>query len=356
MADVLLISKPLAPPWTDGAKNLVRHLLAHQTGRHDFRCFIPQGEKTPAGANVAEAIYKDAGKYTPGLIQNARVLARLMAPDRADIYHFFFAPNPRTNRVAKALFHVKRRVVVHTVVSKPMGPVKTWFAQTHVALSEDTASALRAAGAPDVRIIQPGIPAFNNANCRVDRARFGIPQEATTVLFAGDLIEGGGADALADALLKLPQLHGVFACRAKGTGHQEHRKWLQQKLGDQATWLGEVSDMSALLRAVDIQCLPARTLAAKMDLPMVLLEGMQAGLPTVISATSPICELGGEEEGVLQIDPSRLAHLETLLSRLAQDPEWRRKLGHLAQKRVQSCFDAAAMAASYETLYDELCP
>ena len=341
--DVLLVTKPLVPPWTDGAKNLARDLVVHATGTR-FHCLVSH-TGMPLGPNATvEAVYGAADGYAPGLRQNARVLARLLRPDAIPNYHFFFAPNPRTSAVARLVFALKTRRVIHTVVSRPVGR-PAWFAGTHVAVSEHTADWLRRCGAPDVRVVLPGIADREPASA--DRPAFGISLGAQAALFAGDLTEGGGADVFVDAVLACPDTLAVMACRPKGAGHARREAELRKRLGARGVWLGVVPDMASLLASVDVIALPAMDLTGKVDLPLVLLEAMQAGRPVVVTEHGPLRELGGEGDGVLRVAPNAGAVAEGLHAATAVG------LGVLAQRRVTEAFSAQAMAARYEAIYCE---
>lgn len=317
MAEVLVVSKPLVPPWTDGSKGLARDLIrfAENTRFHE----------SPAGWRWKE-----------------RAVLRLLKPDRVPLAHFFFAPNPRTSRIVNALFRVKRRRAVHTVCSRPVDNVHTWFADVHVALTETTAAELRDAGAPDVRVIAPGIaPEVHETDPIATRRELGLP-DGPLVLFAGDLAEGGGAGELAEALLKLDGAHGVFAWRPKSPEDEARHRALAEKLGKRASWLGLVDDMLALVAACDVQCLPATDLTAKVDLPLVLLEGLRAGRPVLIADTPPINELKGH--GVRTTEPTPGA-IAAALSELLADPP---------KCSLPEQYDARRMAGAYEALYEEL--
>jgi len=343
VADVLLVTKPLVPPWTDGAKNLARDLVEYCPGRHQLRCMVTRGAQAPRGG-FAEPVYSDPGGWRPGLRQNAETLARLLRPDASQIYHFFFAPNPRTNAIAALATGLKRKRTIHTVVSEPSGEPR-WFADVHVALTHATGDRLRARGARDVRVIPPGIPGtFRRAP---DRARFGLP-EGPLVLFAGDLIDGGGAELLTAAALKLPGLTVAFACRPKGEGRRARQGAITAQLGHRALWLGLVDDMPGLLASVDVQCLPATNLHAKMDLPMVLLEGMAQGLPTVVADADPIRELCGAIKALPTADAVAAALRSVLPDSGSRDPAIRSAL------RAADTYDAAQMAHAYAALYDEV--
>ena len=82
---VLFVSKPLAPPWNDGSKNLARDVASRLVRARATVLTTPNAPPIPrrTGAPVdAEAIYRDAGRFTPALSANARVFARLVTyPD-----------------------------------------------------------------------------------------------------------------------------------------------------------------------------------------------------------------------------------------------------------------------------------
>jgi len=357
VAEVLLVSKPLVAPWTDSAKNLVHTLLTQATGNHHFNCFVPKGGHLPLAHATCESIYADAGNYAPGLGQNMRVFWRLMRPDSQSIYHFFFAPNPRTNRMARLALMFKGKKVIHTVVSQPKGDVP-WFADVHVTLSEHTQKRLIQAGAKDVRLIQPGIvdlpPLSAEEKAKVRRA-VQLPADKPVVLFAGDLVAGGGAEVLADAVLRLSkEVIVAFACRDKGEGHKEMRAQLSAKLGRRSFWLGQVHDMPALAGAVDLQCLPATNLWGKMDLPMVLIESLSRGVPVITTQVPPLNELGNEQQGVIHVSPGDPDQLAARIESLLVDKAALTKLGELARLSTIERFSAQRMVAAYDQLYTEL--
>lgn len=340
MADVLLVSKPLAAPWNDGSKNLVRALVRCGSGRYRYRCMVPRHVGAPP-PGIAEPIYASPGSYTTTLRQNARVFLRLARPDRAPLYHFFFAPNPRTNRVIAAVMRLKTRRVVHTVASRPNGVVRHWFADVHVALTEDTADELRRAGAPNVRVIPPGIePVVATCDRATTRARLGLPAQQRCALFAGDLVEGGGAPLFANAVAQTPGVHAVFACRPKGRGWAEMKAALTQRLGPRATFLGEVDDMPSLLAACDVMCFMATNLLAKVDIPLVVLEALALGTPAIVPTVGPLRTLEGE--GVMRA----ALNIDAVASELQRTS--------LPISRLPTQYRADAMAERYEQIYDEM--
>jgi glycosyltransferase involved in cell wall biosynthesis len=347
MNEVLLVTKPLVPPWTDGSKNLARDLVLYAQSTR-FHCLV--GPEHPSGSDawwrhavvppVFDRIYGAESHYAPSLAQNARVALRLARPDAIETYHFFFAPNPKTSAIVRTLFTFKRRRLVHTVASEPVGE-PTFFADTHLAVSEYTAERLRAAGARDVHVVHPGLPPLASVPTP-DRARFGLPTGARLVLFAGDLSEGGGAEPLADAVLATPDTVMVLACRPKGAGRAATEARLRARLGARGVFLGVVDSMPTLLASVDVVAMPATSLAGKVDLPLVLLEAMQLGKPVIVTAGGPLVELGRERDGVLVVERRDGALAAALGCSIS---------GSGGPARVRDAFSAERMARVVEAHY-----
>src|SRR4051812_6266565 len=96
MPRVLFVSKPIAPPFHDGTKCLVRDVAS------ELRDFSPVVLTTPAGLSLlpsgvaGRAVYGTSGAFAPALADNARAALSLLLGPRDDLWHFVFAPNPRT--------------------------------------------------------------------------------------------------------------------------------------------------------------------------------------------------------------------------------------------------------------------
>ena len=82
MATILLVSKPVEPPWNDSSKNLVRDLVLGMT-RHDSVAFGRQGGQSSLGRARLEPVHPaGTAAFAPGLADQVRVLKRLaFAPD-----------------------------------------------------------------------------------------------------------------------------------------------------------------------------------------------------------------------------------------------------------------------------------
>jgi len=363
---VLLVSKPLAPPWNDGGKVVPRDVALHGAGAV-FHVLVPRGASFPRRDVVAEPVYRGAGAFAPGLVENARVLARLCRREpEVDLLHFFFAPNPRTCAAARVALRLRRRPAVQTILSRPArmeGVGRLLFGDRVVALSHAAAAAVRAAGGRVDRVIPPGLDA-----AAVDREAGPAREEEDepVVLFPGDPGPPGGARELVRAFaLMAREVSGarlVLAMRAKTASAAAEAEALRREaralgLEGRAEVLGEVPEFRARLRSASIVALPAADLRGKLDYPYVLLEAMALGRPVVVSALPSLVELlalGGGDAPGLAAPVGDVEALARALERLLRDPSERRARGAAGAALVRDRLDPRAAAASYVELYREL--
>ncbi len=240
---VLLVTKPIAPPWSDGTRNLVYALLAHKERSVQMRVPVPKGQPALPFANlVEEAIYPDLGGHGTGGRNNRAMLKRLASRARADAMHFLFAPTPTTGRLLRVLLAPRRVPTIHTICSRPRSfdqIKKSLFAKHHVALSRDTAERLEQAGVSSVAHLDPGViePNAEASRGRAFLEANGLPEGCPFFLYAGDVEFNKGAETVIRSLprgLQSGPHHVVLACREKTPQSIVERKRLEalaQELG-----------------------------------------------------------------------------------------------------------------------------
>ncbi|MEZ4380545.1 MAG: glycosyltransferase [Nannocystaceae bacterium] len=362
---VLLVSKPLRPPFSDGSTVLVRTLVETlDPGRFLVYFGDPDHPLREAGA----VIDAPAMGHAPTLLAKARVLLGIVHPrHRRRPLHLFFTPNRLTSSVVALLRRVQpRRPMIQSLMSAH--GAERWVELLRpldvvIVLSEDTRARLVAAGldAAKIRRIYPAVA----EQPAVDPGELGARRR---MLYAGDLDA-----AVADCLLALapaldePALAGwtlTIACRPKGEDDANQRRRLREGLAaridaGQVELLGEVADMPALLAGASLQLFVAEHVRRKVDLPLVILEGLALGLGLVCLDFAPVSEIfaRGAVHGLTPgIKVAADADAEALRAaviegaRGAAQGRW----AAAAQALVAREFSREAMAAAYEALYAEL--
>jgi len=365
--EVLMISKPIAPPWNDSAKNIVRDQVCHGE-RYTYRVMTTR-DAPPLGKNaVMEPLYRTEGKLTGGIRQNARVMLRGLFPGSVRIYHYFFAPNRVTSAAGRIQALAARVRTVQTICSTPAsfaGAKSLLFTDRVIALSQDTADKLEGAGvsAAKIRLVRPGIVPIerDGASARAEiRRKYGLATDGPVIVFPGDYEFSSASATVAAAAPSLLDAFEsavlVFACRLKTAAAREKQDMVARELaafGDRVKFVNVAPDMPRLIGAADIAVLPAESLYAKMDIPLVLLEAMSQQVPLVVANTAPLEELVslGAAIGVSPGDATALASATISLLR---DSKRGRDLGAAGARAVREQFSSDRMAREVEEIYDEL--
>ncbi|GIH67949.1 glycosyltransferase family 4 protein [Sphaerimonospora thailandensis] len=187
-----------------------------------------------------------------------------------------------------------------------------------------------APGAPIVRV-RSGVDLPAEGVCLRDRS-------PVVIGGVGRLTAQKGFDLLIQAAAELTQ-EGL-PIRIVVAGRGRDRDVLAHAAEDlPVTFIGHIQDVGALLRDVDVFCLPSRNEA----LSLTLLEAMGHGLPCVSTAVGDTAAEVGSD--ALVVPPGDPAALTAALRRLVADAGTRRELGRRARVRALAAFDARRMAA-----------
>jgi glycosyltransferase involved in cell wall biosynthesis len=367
---VLFVSKPIAPPWHDGSKNLVRDVAAHLTRARPTVLSTPGAPSVGARVTM-EPVYAESGRFAPALAANARVLLRLLRGDPHDIWHFVFAPNVASSSAAMLARRVRvsggwEGKVVQTVASAPRrfeGVARWIFGDLVVALSEWTRGRLMGAGVrgEKIRVIPPCAAAPerpSDERVAAARARF-ASGEGPIVLYPGDYEVSRGAETVAAAVGRIvravPEATVVFACRPKTRAAESSRARCvadleRERLLDRTRHVGEIEDMPALLAASSVVAFPVDDLYGKVDIPLVLLEAMALGVPIVACTGGPLETLSAARL-VEPADPDALADevLHLLMSASAA-----REASMSGKALYERKFQPSVVAAAYDELYEDV--
>jgi len=188
-----------------------------------------------------------------------------------------------------------------------------------------------------------------------------LSEEGPLALFAGDL----ESDELINRLVRIlegikgSKLKLIVACRDKTEATPTFKRRLK-RLADEAgagehlIMMGRVADMPALFDSVDLQIFPSDSLYGKMDLPLVLLEGMGRGVPVLLSELPPLAELlpDGRAGRVIPAEDSK-AWAAGMLE-FVTDRQLLKKASEAARETVAQEFSREKLGREYDNLYREL--
>jgi glycosyltransferase involved in cell wall biosynthesis len=368
MAEVLFVSKPLAPPWNDSSMNLARDVAGHLR-RHAPVVMGRPGQVCPIDGGRVQTVYGAASTAgcAPSMRDNLGVLRHLLFGQSADLWHFFFAPNPKSSAAGRFAGAIRRVPSVHTVCSVPAENTavrKLLFADATVVLSRFAYERFRREGVSEsaLRVIPPSVPSLAEptpAEREALRAKHDLPTGVPVWIYPGDLEFGGGAEIALRGLAAWgrPEAVLLMACRRKTPRADEAlaRLVTQAKrwgIESQVRWVGETRAIYELLALSDFVVMVNQTAYAKMDYPLVALESMCLARPVLVGAGSPSAELAeGGGAVVVETDGEALA---AVVERLSADEATRAEVGAKARALATTTFSPQEVAAAYELLYEEI--
>jgi glycosyltransferase involved in cell wall biosynthesis len=179
------------------------------------------------------------------------------------------------------------------------------------------------------------------------RQSFGLSPETTLALFVGDIrTPRKNLDTVLRAMRRVPNLSLVVA----GAVERSPYPALARELGvDQRVhFLGQVKTIDLLMRSVDMFVFPSRYEAH----PLVLLEAMASGLPSIVSGTFGAGEfIGGG--GFILDDPDDDEALAVYMRTLAADPAVRSSMGAAGRRRALE-MQWSTMADQYLRIFEDV--
>ncbi len=128
-------------------------------------------------------------------------------------------------------------------------------------------------------------------------------------------------------------------------------------LGEQIIFHGRLPQTEVVehLRTADVLVAPSvpTSCGRREGIPVVLMEAMSSGVPTIASDLSGIPELVIDEATGLLTPPGDAASLGTALIRLYRDATLRHRLARQARQKVEDEFDLSKNARQLATCFQQ---
>jgi glycosyltransferase involved in cell wall biosynthesis len=184
------------------------------------------------------------------------------------------------------------------------------------------------------------------------RAALGLAPPNLTMTIVANLIPYKGHADLIEALGRIdarlpPGWMLLVVGRNDGSGELLRQRAEALGIGSKVQWLGQRSDVPAILRATDIAVLASH----QEGLPNSLLESMAASLPTVATRVGGVPDVATDGVDALLVPPRDAEALAAAILKLAADSALRARIGQAARRRVETAFSLEANVDAYLRLY-----
>ena len=286
-------------------------------------------------------------------------LVGLIRSFRPDVVHgYLFGPNLFA-ALAGRLCGVKAVVVAKRNVDAFESPRQIAVQRlahrlaTHVtAVSETVADSSVALGVPRARItvIPNGVDVGRFSGHAVDRARLGVNGGLPVVGSVGCLAARKDYGTLLEALALLRVRGRDVQAVLVGDGKDRPELEARAKtlgIADRVRFLGERSDIPALLPAMDVFALSSR----EEGIPNALLEAMAAARPSVATAVGGTPEVMTDGETGWLVPPRSPEAMAAALEQALGDPAEATRRGAAARRAAEEKLSIDAMARRHEAFY-----
>lgn len=321
--------------------------LAHGLPEYGFRPLIVCPDASQVPESAADLTIRQYGLLDARLLKH--VITRFAATDLREsspalVHVQSRHALPFGSLLARRL-NVPMLLTVHDYIpGRGQLPVDSRQIQKIIAVSESVGNDLVERGAADsdqLSIIHSGVEVSET----VDNAAILSGRRVPVVGTAGPLESSKGQAFFLEAARRVLDADHDVEFLVAGSGPDEHhlrRMARELKLTPKVTFVPNLLDFSATLKAMDIFCLPS----VVQGLGTVMLEAMALGRPVIASEVGGVSSILTNGQTGLTVPHSDSQALADRMIELLDDPIRARGMGNAASRRVRDAFNVMQMVAA----------
>lgn len=373
MKKILLVTRPIAPPWDEASKNFAFY-LAKNTPDFEFN-LLTHGIIPNLPENVRQRAIYTSNDFT--YFQKLRLIKNLRKiKSDFDILHYIFTPTKQNSFLLRHFVGYQKNKDTRTIqtiatLREDLYSDKEikglMFGDLIITYSDYAKNKLNSLGFNNVKRVYPGIDLEYYSPAPKDSGtmkKFGISDRDFVVTFPGEYTRLGATDDIIDLVIsnsdlwKRNKIKFIFACRVKNDNDAKKKKEARNKLQtanilDQVIFTDTFSDMAKLYNLSDAVIFPVRDMKGKFDVPLAAIEPMACEKPVIVS-NLPILKEFANENNSVTIERGNIAQLKDAILDLYATPEKRTKIGKNSRKFVEENFDIKKVAEIYRQIYEKL--
>jgi glycosyltransferase involved in cell wall biosynthesis len=369
---VLLVTRPICPPWDEASKNFA-YTLAKSIADFDF-FLLTCGLIPGLPENVHQKPIYTSGHLS--YLQKARLLKlrKLLRKNAFDIIHYMLTPAKLNVFSFRTFVKTKTAKVIQTIATlredlfTDAEIKKLIFGDMIITYSKYAKDKLEKLGFKNVEQIYPGIdlelysPAPKNISLM---QQLGINFDDFIISYSGEYTRLGAAEDLLNMALqyiniwKQNKIKILFACRVKNKKDFEKRETMKNTAKEKGLEKYVLftdhafTTMEKIYNLSDIVLFTVRDMRGKFDVPLAVVEAMACAKPVIISDIPILQEFTNSQNSVKigSGDPKKL--MESVLN-LYQNKEKRETIGKNAREFTEANFDIKKIAEKYKEVYKKL--
>lgn len=312
--EILMVTRPLTPPWDEASKNLA-YFLATQIEGLKFHILV--GEYDPSlPKNITQhLIYKGSEWNLKQRLKLLFSLRKILTDNpEINIVHLLFAPTPINSLILKTILKKSNIKIIHNLACPPKKEGgDLLFGDKAVVYSKHTAGRIKQ---KNVSIIPPFIDSkrFRPISQKLKqelRKKFGIKTKDLALLYPGEYSRLDAMGLLWKTFVRIKQSEArkknknpgseknyrlIVACRIKSKKDKIKEEKFKKLISlspyaKDVVFLGKIEKPEKMYQLADLTVFPVKKMNGKFDFPFVLLESLACGTPILTSDIGALPEI-----------------------------------------------------------------
>jgi len=379
---VLLITRPICPPWDEASKNFA-YFLSKNIDSVEFG-LLTNGVVPDMPSNVRQKAIYTSNDFS--YFQKLRLIRNLRKiKNDYDILHYIFTPTKQNSFLLEHFVNYKKRKEIKTIQTiatlredlyKDKEIKDLLFGDLIITYSDYAKDKLNKLGFNNVKRVYPGIDLglYSPASKDPEMLRLlGLAENDFVVQYPGEFIRLGATDDIVDMLIKYCKEFKDRKIKLMFPGRIKNKEDLDKKNEVKKTLVGKnLLDMVVFLDILenseirkkddfmkkaynlsDIIIFPVHDMKGKFDIPLVVPEAMACEKPVILSGLPILSELSNGQNSVI-IPRGDVDALAQAIFDLHGNQERRKQIGTEARKFVEERFDIKKIAEIYGKIYEKL--
>jgi glycosyltransferase involved in cell wall biosynthesis len=366
---ILLVTRPIAPPWDEASKNFAYNLAINSPG-FEFS-LLTNGIMKNLPGHIRQLPIYSSNKLTWD--QRLNLLKLIHHKKDFDILHFMLTPTKINTLSFKTFINNRKSKTIQTVATlredlfSDAEIKKLMFADRIITYSKYAKAKLNSLGLSNVEQIYPGIDLSLYSPSTKDPEllkKLNLSPTDFIVTFPGEFTRLGGTDDLVrmisqnkDALAE-KNIKIVFACRVKDEKDRIKKEEIKKIFNDSSMpnlirLPDTFQNLSAVFNSSDLVIFPVSNMHGKFDVPLAVIEAMACAKPVIISDIPILREFSNHENSAI-IESGNMKKLMDVIMEFRQSSEKTKMVGSNARKFVEENFDIKKTALHYAEIYKNI--
>ncbi len=365
---ILLVTRPIAPPWDEGSKNFAFFLAKNIA---DFEIgLLTKGILPDLPSNVHQKAIYTTNSFS--YLQKIRLLQGLRKMrNEFDILHYLFTPTKQNSFLVKNFINYgqKKFRTIQTVATlredlySDKELQKMLFGDLIITYSDWSKNKLEKIGFKNVKRVYPGIDVelYRNKGKNPEYLqKYGFKDSDFIINFSGEYTRNGAIDIVLTSFMEIakiiPEAKLSLAVRIKNKKDAEKKKEVI-KILEENNLLSRVAfhdetqyAVFELYNMADISVFPVTDMHGKFDVPLAVIETMACEKPVIISDLPLLSEFAKEDNSV-RIEKGSPSQLNSAILDLYYNPEKCAQIGKAARRFAEDNFDIRKIAEIYQKIY-----